>query len=255
MKETYINFKDCYADIAQNMKTYPHELNYSPRYQINMTYEEMENSINSRSNHAYSVDIIHSFLDKALPELEWQQQFLESIGLLLTPDPTYYDPLYIFGSDTKGMKVLFSLIGSMIGLNNVSTLTVEELSRIHDSKTQRRLDNKLVNITFWEDSCNEIIIPTAPKLIFISNNMPKARPISEEGYGLFDYVHLEDLTMLREPKFLQSFIKALPCLFYLATNEAKDIYNRENEAAYEEAEEKRWNSIELPDGNTLELII
>lgn len=255
MKDTYINFKDCYADIANDMKVYPHELNYSPRYQINMTYEEMENSINSRSSYAYSVDIIHSFLDKALPEAEEQQQFLESIGLLLTPDPTYYEPLYVFGSDTKGMRVLFSLIGSMMGLNNVSTLTVEELSRIHDSKVQRRLDNKLVNITFWEDSCNEIIIPTAPKLIFISNNKPEVPPISEEGYELFNYVYLEDMPQLRDPKFLQEFIKALPCLFYLATNEAKDIYNMENEAAYEEAEVKRWNSIELPDGNTLELII
>jgi hypothetical protein len=250
MKQTYINFKDCYADIANDMKVYPHELNYSPRYQINMTYEEMKNSINPRS-----IDLIHSFLDKALPEVEEQQQFLESIGLLSTPDPTYYEPLYIFGSDTKGMRVLFSLIGSMIGLNNVSTKTMEDLIRIHDSMKPRRLDNKLVNITFWEDSCNEIIIPTDLKLIFISNNKPEARPISEEGYELFNYIHLEDLTMLRDPKFLQEFIKALPCLFYLATNEARCIYNMENEAAYEEAEAKRWNSIKLPDGNTLELII
>jgi hypothetical protein len=250
MKQTYINFKDCYADIANDMKVYPHELNYSPKYQINMTYREMENSIYSGS-----IDLIHRFLDKALPEVEEQQQFLEGIGLLLTPDPTYYEPLYIFGSDTKGMRVLFSLIGSAIGLNNVSTLTMAELIRIHDSKMPRRLDNKLVNITFWKDSCNEIIIPTAPKLIFISNNKPEVPPISEEGYELFNYVYLEDMPQLRDPKFLQEFIKALPCLFYLATNEAKDIYNMENEAAYEEAEAKRWNSIKLPDGNTLELII
>lgn len=250
MKQTYINFKDCYADIAEGMKIYPHELNYSPKYQINMTYEQMENSIYSGN-----IDIIHSFLDKALPEVEKQQQFLEGIGLLLTPDSTYYEPLFVFGSDTKGMKVLFSLIGSMIGLNNVSTLTVEELSKIHDSKIQRRLDNKLVNITFWKDSCNEIKIPTAPKLIFISNNMPEVPPISEEGYELFNYVYLEDMPQLRDPKFLQLFIKALPCLFYLATNEVKDIYDMENEAAYEEAEARRWNSVELPDGETLQLII
>jgi hypothetical protein len=61
--------------------------------------------------------------------------------------------------------------------------------------------------------------------------------------------------MLRDPEFLQGFIKALPCLFYLATNEARDIYNMEREAAYEEAEAKQWNSVKLPDGNTLELII
>lgn len=275
MKQTYINFKDCYADIAEDMKTYPHELNYSPRYQINMTYEQMENSINSRSSHAYSIDIIHNFLDKALPEAEEQQQFLESIGLLLTPDPTYYEPLYVFGSDTQGMRLLFSLIGSMIGLNNVSTLTMAELDSDHTNMRQYYFNDKLLNIALWDDSkYDDITIPNMAtnarraaehhynllpyqytKLLFIAHEMPKTVLKTAEGYSLFNYIHLEDLTMLRDPKLLQEFIKALPCLFYLATNEARCIYSIEREAAYEEAEAKQWNSVKLPDGNTLELII
>lgn len=277
MKQTYINFKDCYVDMEPdsrgNLITHPHELNYSPRYQINMTYKNVRQS-DSKENHRFIFDFLDSILPNEDEYEDTQGLFLESIGMLLMPDVRNYEPLFVYGSDVKGIRVLFSLIGSMIGFNNVSNLTMAELKPEHQDKLIQEFDSALFNIALWNDeeydhhSIQRLISWTQSaadarsilpqcvytKLVFISDKWPQSLSEDEMHY-VFNTFQLGEMPQLRDPEFVQSFIKALPYLCKLAMDSASKYYQQDVYYDYLHTKNMTPFCIELPDGNALPLIV
>lgn len=90
--------------------------------------------------------IFEAYLNRVLPDIERQKVIAEFLGYVFTPMGTLKleKTLLCYGSGANGKSVLFEIVNAMLGAENVSSFSLQNLT--NESGYQRaKLANKLVN--------------------------------------------------------------------------------------------------------------
>jgi putative DNA primase/helicase len=91
-----------------------------------------------------SAPIFKSYLNEVLPDPESQQVLAEFMGYIFTRNLKLEKVLFLYGSGRNGKSVMFDVISSMLGENNISYYGLASLT--DDSGYYRaKLVNKLIN--------------------------------------------------------------------------------------------------------------
>lgn len=140
--------------------------------------------------------IFEKYLDRVLPDIELQMVVAEYIGYLFVKTQTLKleKVLMLFGGGANGKSVLFEIVNALLGKENVSNFTLQNLT-IQNGYFRAKIANKLVNYAseinnklgtdlFKQLASGEpvdarlpygepFIITNYAKLIFNCNELPK----------------------------------------------------------------------------------
>lgn len=250
MRNTYMNFKDCYIDFA-NMDKKPHPYNDESKYQLNLPFSEVEKQ--------ESYETMMEFLEEILPgNVDY---FLGRAGFLLTKGDSTHEIL-VFHGDIDTIRVLFGLIGRIVGWENIETVPLKEY--LDPCNSYRFNSSTLFNISLYDDEIakeylkkdidiyrtfdNMITEGSYPKMVFISKHYPETLEAVRGEYT----ADFEVMTnqKIYDPEYLQKLYDGVSYLCYALVKGANDIVNNHTYYSF-----GAINSIELPKGNKLELII
>ena len=118
--KSYINFRDCMLDV-QTMKKLPHNPAYLSVNQVPFNYADAEKAAEGQE--------IKKFLNFAIPNDDDRRMVLEYGGYGMTPDTRQQRFLMVCGVGGTGKSVLIRLLESMAGMENVSNVSMQELSK------------------------------------------------------------------------------------------------------------------------------
>lgn len=127
-----------------------------------------------------------TFLDEVLPEKEAQRVIQEFIGYLFINCLKLEKLLLLYGSGANGKSVLVEIISAMLGGENVTNYSLENLTR-SDGRYIMQIADKLVNI------CSDISrrIEDNGKLKLLASGEPiEARPLYKDPLIIENYAKL-----------------------------------------------------------------
>lgn len=142
-----IPLKNGYIDIEQDFKfcnTTPYIYN---RYRLDFNYID-----NSDKEPTFFLN----FLEQILPSTEDREFLLNWLAYMLVIGNYRQKSLFLYGSGRNGKGVLSRIIYNLLGSQNCSTLTVQQLSS--DKYFLGQLNNKLLNISPDSDDKDKIDI-------------------------------------------------------------------------------------------------
>ena len=133
---TLINFKNGMLDIGEN-EFIPHDPQWGSRIQIPISYNP----------EAGASMLWNKFLEEIFPDdpdaskrMLLQQYF----GYCLIRDCRYQQALFLYGTGANGKSVVLKVLSAMVGEENTSSLTLQDLSKPFRIQV---LQNKLANIS------------------------------------------------------------------------------------------------------------
>lgn len=118
--ETYINFQDCILDVA-TMTEIPHNPNFYAINQIPFEWRNIKNTTDGAE--------IEKFFDFIFTSNDDRKMVLEYVGLCFTKDTRQQRFLTLCGVGGTGKSVLIRLIETATGRNNISNVSLQELSK------------------------------------------------------------------------------------------------------------------------------
>ena len=223
---------------------------------MNQTYYKSNISFRDIKRNQAESGTMEGFLKEILSgNVEY---FLGYLGFLLDgKDST--NEIMVFHGDLDTIRILFSLIAHGIKPEYIETVPLKEY--LDPCNSYRFNPNTLFNISLYDDEMakeylkkdvdiyrtfNNIITEGSyPKMVFVSEHFPETL---EEVKGEYtaDF-KIEGTHHIYNATYLQQLIKGIPWLYYAAAVAATDIKYGHSF--------KEVDSIELPDGSELELII
>lgn len=250
MKKTYMNFKDCYIDYA-NMNMMLHPYNDESKYQLNLPFSEVEKQ--------ESYETMMEFLEEILPgNVDY---FLGRAGFLLAKGDSTHEIL-VFHGDIDTIRVLFGLIGCIVGRENIETVPMKEY--LHPESNYHFKPTTLFNVSYCDEELirkytdegidiNESLYKMTmengyPQMVFISGQFPRVlEAVSGEYTADFEVMTNQKIF---DPEYLQKLYDGISYLCYALVKGANDIRNNHTYYSFGAV-----HSIELPNGKKLELII
>ena len=119
----WINFKNGYYDPITG-EMLEHNPDYLTINQIPFPYypEDREQVMQGGEN-------IKKYLASSLPNIEEQQTFWEYFGYCMTQDTQFQKFLTLKGNGGTGKSVAVSLIQHVVGINNMSSISLQDLNK------------------------------------------------------------------------------------------------------------------------------
>ena len=203
----WINFKNGFYDpLAQKM--IPHDPKYRAINQIPHEYHP-EAQLTGEE--------VERWLEFIVPQPDDREMLLQYMGYCLTRDTRQQKFMILYGSGGSGKSTVIRLIESMIGAQNISNISLKELSQrfasygllgktlnsCADLEVSALEDTSVIKKILGEDSLRgepkgkqDIYFKNYAKLIFSTNELPLV--ISEKTNGF--YRRLLILNMTRQPE-------------------------------------------------------
>ena len=119
----WINFKNGYYDPVTE-KLMEHNPDYLTINQIPFSYYPEDRELVLQSG-----ETIIKYLDSSLPDKEEQQTFWEYFGYCMTQDTQFQKFLTLKGNGGTGKSVAVSLIQHVVGIANISSISLQDLNR------------------------------------------------------------------------------------------------------------------------------
>ena len=232
----WINFRNGFYDpIAQKM--IPHDPKYRAINQIPHEYDpEAE----------LTGEEVERWLQFIVPKMDDREMLLQFMGYCLTRDTRQQKFTILYGSGGSGKSTVIKLIELMIGSENISNISLKELSQrfasygllgkllnsCADLEVSALEDTSVIKKVLGEDSLrgepkgkDAISFKNYAKLIFSTNELPLV--ISEKTNGF--YRRLMILNMTRQPEhkradYLDLLSKEIDYLISLAVKALERMY-------------------------------
>lgn len=223
---------------------------------MNQTYYKPNISFYDIQKNKQAIAIMEGFLKEILRgNVEY---FLGRLGFLLDGKNSTNE-IMVFHGDLDTIRILFSLIAYGIKPEYIETVPFKEY--LDPCNSHRFNSNALFNISLYDDEMakkylkkdvdiyrtfNNIITEGSyPKMVFVSEHFPETLETVKGEYTA-DF-EIKGTQKIHNAQYLQQLIKGIPWLYYAAATAATDIKYGHSF--------KEVDSIELPDGETLQLII
>lgn len=129
------------------------------------------------------LDKITSDRGKKRPEI--RKLLLEMIGYLLVPTARYQKAFILYGSGANGKSTLVEMIEKLLGTNNVSYLSLTDLS---DKFKLSSITNKMANL--GDDISNEPIKDSGTFKKLVTGDMMEVEKKFQDPYPLYNYAKL-----------------------------------------------------------------
>ncbi len=205
---SYINFRDCMVD-AKTLKEVPHSPEYLTINQLPYLYSDVKQAINGKE--------MEQFLGFIFDRQDDRKMLLEYAGLCFTADTSQQKFLIICGLGGTGKSVLIRLIETAVGIDNISNVSMQELSRrfatsilvgkllnsCADLSNEALEDDSTIKKLLGEDMMsaerkgeNAFMFRNYARLIFSTNMLPLIRAERTNGF----YRRLLVLKMDRQPE-------------------------------------------------------
>ncbi len=237
--KSYINFRDCMLDV-QTMKKLPHNPAYLSINQIPFHYADVEKAAEGQE--------IKKFLNFAIPDEEDRKMLLEYAGYSLTADASQQRFLMICGIGGTGKSVLIRLLESMVGQENVSNVSMQELNKrfstslllgkilnscadlsmeaLEDSSTMKKLIGEDWIMAEFKGK-DGFMFKSYSKLLFSTNMLPVITTERTNGF----YRRLLILKMDKKPDkpdtgLADKLLHEIPYFIRLAVQALYEMYQR-----------------------------
>ena len=232
----WINFRNGFYDpVAQKM--IPHDPKYRAINQIPHDYDPSAQLTGTE---------VEKWLQFIVPEKDDREMLLQYMGYCLTRDTRQQKFMILWGSGGSGKSTVNRLIDSMIGAENISNISLKELSQrfasygllgktlnsCADLEVSALEDTSVIKKILGEDSLRgepkgkqDIYFKNYAKLIFSTNELPLV--ISEKTNGF--YRRLLILNMTRQPEhkradYLEILKGELDYLIWLSVKALERMY-------------------------------
>ena len=232
----WINFRNGFYDPIEK-RMIPHDPKYRAVNQIPHEYHP---------GARLTGDTVESWLRFIVPKDDDREMLLQFMGYCLTRDTRQQKFLILYGAGGTGKSTAIKMLESMIGLDNISNISLKELSerfasygllgKLLNSCADLELtaleDTSVIKKVLGEDSLrgepkgkDSISFRNYAKLIFSTNELPLVR--SEKTNGFFRRLMI--LNMTRQPEgrkadFLESIQREMPYLIRLAVEALERLY-------------------------------
>ena len=148
--ERYVNCLDGMVDL-ETAQVVPHAPEYWSRAQVPCHFD-LKALDNTKRWFQYLDEVWPNEIEKGKQDV--LQEFL---GYCLVPHCRYQRALFLYGSGANGKSVMLNVIEDMVGSENVSALSIHDLS---ERFNRSMLAGRLVNIAFETDSKNPASMET-----------------------------------------------------------------------------------------------
>ncbi len=237
--KSYINFRDCMLDV-QTMKKLPHNPAYLSINQVPFNYADVEKAADGQE--------IEKFFNFIFSSADDRKMLLEYAGLCLTTDTRQQRFLTLCGLGGTGKSVLIRLLESAAGVENVSNVSMQELSKrfstsllvgktlnsCADLSMEALEDSSTVKKLLGEDSVmaefkgqNGFMFKNYSKLLFSTNMLPVITTERTNGF----YRRLLILKMDRQPDkpdvgLADRLLLEMPYFLKLAVQALNEMYQK-----------------------------
>ncbi len=237
--KSYINFRDCMLDV-QTMKKLPHNPAYLSINQVPFNYSDMEKAAKGQE--------MEKFFNFIFSNADDRKMLLEYAGLCLTTDTRQQRFLTLCGLGGTGKSVLIRLLESAAGVDNVSNVSMQELSKrfstsllvgktlnscadlsmeaLEDSSTVKKLLGEDFVMAEFKGQ-NGFMFKNYSKLLFSTNMLPVITTERTNGF----YRRLLILKMDRQPDkpdvgLADRLLLEMPYFLKLAVQALNEMYQR-----------------------------
>lgn len=237
--KSYINFQDSMLDV-KTMQKIPHDPKYFSINQVPYRYEDIEKTLDGKE--------IETFFQFIFSAPDDRQMLLEYAGLCLTTDTSQQRFLTLCGLGGTGKSVLIQLLETAAGSNNVSNVSMQELSKrfstsllvgktlnsCADLSTEALEDSSTIKKLLGEDSLmaefkgqNAFMFKNYSKLLFSTNMLPVITTERTNGF----YRRLLILKINKQPEkpdteLANKLIKEIHYFLKLAIQALHEMYQR-----------------------------
>lgn len=189
----------------------PHNKEDNLKYQLSFCYDPTA-----------TAPLFIKYINRVLPDLDSQNILFEYLGYIFTKDMKLEKILILYGSGSNGKSVLFEIIMALLGKENVSNFSMENLC---DDKGYHRvhIESKLLN--YASEFGGKINIQNFKKLVSgepIDARSPHKEPIIIDNYCKFIF----NANKLPEIEHSEAFFRRQLILGFnqKISNEEKDIH-------------------------------
>lgn len=237
--KSYINFQDGMLDV-KTMQTIPHDPKYFSINQVPYRYEDIE-----KASKGIEIENFFQFIFSASDD---RQMLLEYAGLCLTTDTSQQRFLTLYGLGGTGKSVLIQLLETAAGIQNVSNVSMQELSKrfstsllvgktlnsCADLSMEALEDSSTIKKLLGEDSLmaefkgqNAFMFKNYSKLLFSTNMLPVITTERTNGF----YRRLLILKIDKQPEkpdteLADKLIKEIHYFLKLAIQALHEMYQR-----------------------------
>lgn len=237
--KSYINFQDSMLDV-KTMQTFPHDPKYFSINQVPYRYEDIE-----KASEGIEIENFFQFIFSASDD---RQMLLEYAGLCLTTDTSQQRFLTLCGLGGTGKSVLIQLLETAAGIQNVSNVSMQELSKrfstsllvgktlnsCADLSMEALEDSSTIKKLLGEDSLmaefkgqNAFMFKNYSKLLFSTNMLPVITTERTNGF----YRRLLILKIDKQPEkpdteLADKLIKEIHYFLKLAIQALHEMYQR-----------------------------
>lgn len=132
-----------------------------------------------------SCPIFDKYLHRVVPDEDCQKVLAEYLGYIFTGDLKLEKALILYGSGANGKSVFFDIINALLGEENISSYSLQNLTK-YDSYQRSQLQNKLLN---YASEINGRLETSIFKQL-VSGEPVEARQIYCEPFIMRDYAKL-----------------------------------------------------------------
>lgn len=237
--KSYINFRDCMLDV-KTMQKIPHSPKFLSINQVPHKYVDVEIATEGKE--------IEKFFDFIFSSADDRAMLLEYAGLCLTTDTSQQRFLTLVGLGGTGKSVLIRLLENAVGMDNVSNVSMQELSRrfstsllvgktlnsCADLSMEALEDSSTVKKLLGEDGVlaeykgkNAFMFKNYSKMLFSTNMLPVVTTERTNGF----YRRLLILRMDRQPDkpdigLADRLLSELPYFIKLSVQALHEMYQR-----------------------------
>lgn len=172
-----INFPNGTLEISQagRWKLREHRRADFIKYELPYSYDET----------ATACPLFTAYLNKVQPDTTAQAVLAEFVGNALAPELKLQKALVLNGPGSNGKSVFCDIITAVLGRDNVSSFTMESLTKT-DSRSCAQLENKLLNYS----SENSIKMNVEAFKTLVCGEPIEVRRLYQESYTMENYAKL-----------------------------------------------------------------
>lgn len=132
-----------------------------------------------------SCPLFNKYLNRVLPDTDAQAVLAEFVGNALAPGLNLQKALVLLGPGSNGKSVFCEIITALFGRDNVSSYTMESLTK-QDSRSRPHLENKLLNYS----SENSLKLNIEAFKTLVRNEPIEGRHLYGESFTMEHYARL-----------------------------------------------------------------
>lgn len=238
----WINFKNGYYDTVEQVM-HPHDPAYLCLNQIPHEFHPEDSDAPLPGG-----DVTKAYLDTAIPDPVEQQMLWEYLGYSMTSDTKMQKFLMLVGEGGTGKSVIISLFQKVIGINNCSSISLQDLNRRFYATG---LFGKLLNgcgdipckaldsidvlkkavgedsILYEKKGQDALQFFSHAKLLFSSNGMPdNVEEKSDAFYRRLLILEMNHKPKEKDPKLKKKIARETDYAIHMAMNALHELYRR-----------------------------